>query len=51
MKCIEYFYNEKEAMNFFESVRIDLDPEILKTIDEDCNENVWIVCYNPPRLK
>lgn len=51
MKCMEIFYKQESAINFFNSIAQELDPEIVKTMDEDVNEEVWIVYYNPPEMK
>lgn len=54
MKCVEYFYTEKEANDFkrvlenenFEEIKI------IKTIDEDADVpcHVWEVSWNPKPL-
>lgn len=50
MRCTEYFYNEEKAIDFMESVDMELEPEIIKTMDEDINEEVWVVYFNPPKM-
>lgn len=51
MKAMETFYKLEDAIDFKSSLDYDAKPEIVKTMDEDVNETVWIVYYNPPRLK
>lgn len=51
MKCQEYFYTLKEAQKFMETLNYDdADVELIKTEDEDINETVYIVYFNPPLL-
>ena len=51
MKCMEIFYKQESAIKFFNSIEKKLEPEIIKTIDEDVNEDVWIVYYNPRKIE
>ena len=52
MKCTEYFENLKEAENFVNSLNYEnANPEIVNCYDEETNEEVYIVYYNPPKYK
>ncbi len=49
MKCTEIFYNFREANDFFKSIKKELAPELVQTVDEDTSEEVYIVFFNPPK--
>lgn len=52
MKAMEVFYNEKEADEFIKSLYYeDADAEKIQSEDEDADEIVWIVYFNPPKLR
>lgn len=51
MYCMEYFYCQESAINFFNSIDKKLEPKIIQTIDEDVNLDIWIVYFNPPARK
>lgn len=50
MKCQEYFYREKQAQDFVETLNYDgADAELVVTEDEDTGDTVYIVNFNPPK--
>ena len=54
MKCVEYFYTEKEANDFkrvLENENFE-EIEIIRTVDEDADAPcyVWEVSWNPKPL-
>lgn len=51
MKCQEYFYNSKEANEFMNTLNYDgANVELIESEDEDAEETVYIVNYNPPKM-
>lgn len=54
MRCMEIFYRKWQAEKFLEELQNEnwnTDAEITETIDEDINEECWIVYYNPKPLR
>lgn len=54
MKCMEVFYRRWEAEKFVEELQNkdwNAEPELEETIDEDINEQCWIVYFNPKPLR
>ena len=52
MKSAEFFYNEQQANEFIKSlIWQEAEPEMVETEDEDTNEKVYVVYYNPPKMR
>jgi hypothetical protein len=50
MKCAEYFYSERQANDFIAGLHEGAEPEMVKTMDEDTQEDVFAVYYIPPKM-
>lgn len=51
MKCVEYFYNKREALEFISRLQTESMPEMVKTMDEDTNDDIYVVSFIPPKMK
>ena len=53
MKCMEIFYRKWQAEKFVEELENEsweANPELVKTRDEDADEDCWVVYYIPKPL-
>lgn len=50
MKCVEYFYSKQKAISFMGGLHEGAEPEVVKTMDEDTQEDVFVVYYIPPKM-